>query len=154
MNYPISWASGLFEGEGTVFYSPSRNGVSLSISMTDERPIRAFATLFSMGVRKMRLRRHYKQVWKTETRSRVKIASIFKQFLPWLSPRRVAQFNKALGAVKKIRVMQGETYGQKCSRSKSKSQAGYRWHKNNGQKPCCGCLIEYQKYMRAYRAAK
>jgi hypothetical protein len=142
----IAWAAGLFEGEGSVYFSRKRNAAHLAISMTDREPLEKFAQIFELQVEGPFIRGEYLPVWRVGTSSRVKIRIILEKFRSWLSPRRIVQFETSLGRVAPSNVMQGEAYSIDCPFAKPWSQAGYKRHKSRNEPPCKSCIKAHAEY--------
>jgi hypothetical protein len=148
-----AWAAGLYEGEGSVY--GHKDGARLSLSMTDREPVERFALYLGAKVDGPYTREDYKPVWRVVIGSRRRIRAAFEAFRPWLSPRRIGQFEAALGAIQVQRVMQGEAWSKDCAFAKPLSQAGYKRHRAKGEQPCNPCLESYATYTRAlYRKGK
>jgi hypothetical protein len=98
----ISWAAGLFEGEGCILMRRGQGCVSPSIrlvvSMTDEDVLERFRAIVECGP--VRLRRPAedgkKAVYTWEIGNRPDVERLLRAFLPWLGRRRSEKANLAL----------------------------------------------------------
>lgn len=99
-----AWAAGLFEGEGTVFHSC--RAIQTVLSMTDLEPVEDFHRIVGVG----KLYGPYdngpgrKIFWRWSCCTKRDALVVFEKFKPWLSPRRIAQFEKALVTAPETRV--------------------------------------------------
>jgi hypothetical protein len=92
----IAWAAGLFEGEGTMSYSPRH--VRACLNMTDFEVVERFAEVVGVGTlahKPSHDPRHKDQlVWRVTDYAGVQ--HVFALLRPWLGARRVAQGEYAL----------------------------------------------------------
>lgn len=145
-------AAGLYEGEGTAFFSPNRNSVTVALVMTDLEPVQRFAEVTGLSLTGPYVRGDNKPYWRADTGSRGKARELLEAFRPWLSPRRIAQLEKAIESVVVHHVRQGESGYGDCGLNPTASQRGYRRHKDKNEIPCDSCKKDYALYMRDLRA--
>jgi hypothetical protein len=101
----IAYASGLFEGEGSVGYYcyPSRrhkggkHQFSAKVEMTDLEPLQRFRDAVGMGtiIGPYKHAAGTKVHWSWRTGRSDDVLRLFDLMAPYLSPRRIAQFEKA-----------------------------------------------------------
>lgn len=104
----IAWAAGLFEGEGTVYLRPQKENCSAwarsSLSMSDIEPVAQFHEIVGFGnfggpYGPYRKYTNEKVSYRWTCNIWEEIIILFKSFEPWLSPRRIEQFNNVLNNI-------------------------------------------------------
>lgn len=90
----VIWASGLFEGEGTITISKLPSGRQyprIKVKMTDEDSVKRFATIFGMQHKPVQKdkswKEHWKDAWYTDCTGKHAYAVLMAIF-PWLGERR------------------------------------------------------------------
>jgi len=97
--YDLAWAAGLFEGEGSISFSGSRNGVHLQLSMTDKDVIDKFARVVGAGKvygPEVRGPSHWKSIYHWSLRHSYEVSRIIRMLIPFLGERRAAKAHEAL----------------------------------------------------------
>ena len=99
----LAWASGLFEGEGSMGYYPtsgSRGQLQMQMSMTDEDPIRRFAQAVGVGrvSGPYRNKPKDKQLWRWAAWRHEEIQAAVAMLWGGLGRRRKEQAKKSLSA--------------------------------------------------------
>jgi len=92
----IAWAAGLFEGEGSI--TQSGGHVRLSLTMTDEEPIRRFVKIVRRGAvygpyayERWADGHERKPFWTWVCYDRAEARVTIEHLAPWLSTRRLAR---------------------------------------------------------------
>ncbi len=148
----FAWACGLFEGEGTLLYSPGTRGgtATLALSSTDEDVVRRFGRIMgfgwiygpyqpSTGGRKM--------WWRWNATGWKKVAATFERFEPYLGIRRRNRFIEVLS--------HRPPSSPRCEQDPNEpTQRGYARHKKRGEPPCDNCRSAKAFYMLAWRERK
>lgn len=138
----VAWAAGLYEGEGSVGMSRSRRYPRLALGMTDREPVEWFRDILGFGSiyeQHFPPGDHRKSMYRFEAGGWVHVALVRGWFEPYLSPRRLAQFDELLA--------------QRPSRPTSPdcgeaSPAAYRRHRRRGEPPCAPCRAANTAYER------
>ena len=93
----LSWAAGLFEGEGSLSQKTEGTWV-LKLKMTDVDVVKQFASMYGLKVNawKHSTPEHYKQPFETATGKRDLIFQIVSDFYPYLGKRRRAKCDEFL----------------------------------------------------------
>lgn len=108
MNYSYeaegAWAAGIFEGEGCV--SVSHSAIVIKLSMCDEDVVYKWGCVLGCG-------KHYgpypprgngtKPQWQWSVARIKDVEAVYERFRPWLSARRIKQFEDAFEAYHKKR---------------------------------------------------
>tara|TARA_R110002050_G_scaffold87307_1_gene184992 strand:+ start:354 stop:671 length:318 start_codon:yes stop_codon:yes gene_type:complete len=105
MNNNIAWATGLFEGEGSIFLHPTCASVCLSMTQTDVDILYRLQQLFggSIGPKNYRAKpAHYKPQFQWKLQRAKEVRSILEQMLPLLGERRACKALDALDNLDKI----------------------------------------------------
>jgi hypothetical protein len=98
----VAWAAGLFEGEGTVFYS-LKSGYSVSLASTDLDVVERFAAVVGFG-RVSDARRpsgatsksHWRDVYEWRATRRAHVEQLHALIGDYLGNRRTAKFEEVL----------------------------------------------------------
>ena len=104
------WAAGLFEGEGYLSYSKTRDNWEFGMNMTDEDVVEDFGNLLDIKVTTksdcnkspsiIALKKHtgttadYKPQWRARTYARDKIFEIVCELYPYMGERRRAKMDE------------------------------------------------------------
>jgi len=90
----VIWASGLFEGEGSISVAKLPSGKiypRIKVKMCDEDSVKRFADTFKMIYRPVQKDKtwqdHYKDAWYTDVTGKKAVAVLYMMF-PWLCSRR------------------------------------------------------------------
>ena len=95
MKRTIQWATGLFEGEGSINQDGTR--WQLQIGMTDKDVLEDFANYFDLNINGPYVfKPGSKPMWKVKSNKKSKVRSILLEMLPHLGMRRA---HKALDAL-------------------------------------------------------
>jgi hypothetical protein len=108
----LSWAAGLFEGEGCFTYLPAgiSRPIRASLGMTDEDVVRKFHKIIQLGTvdgpitpspDKRFNNRIYKPKWVWRVDSFERVQAVGAMFWPWLGIRRKNKFREILDRYKK-----------------------------------------------------
>jgi hypothetical protein len=141
-----AYAAGLYEGEGTVG-SNKQGGWRVIISMTDEEPLARLKTTIGG-----RLRGPYpavglghKPLYKWDLTKYDNVYRFYRAIEPYLSPRRISQFEKRL-----YRPAEAEFSQIDCGRRSS--TGGYRKHLARGELSCVACSLLFAKWQHYNRS--
>lgn len=155
----IAWAAGLFEGEGSVYANTVRQGAyrqaHLALTMTDEQPVRRFAAIVGANVYgPFQPAAGRKQIWRASLTSHVGISVVFTLLRPWLSPRRIVQFERVLLECRPVYADLEDS--EPCGRYTSPvpDQKGRAAHFRKGEQPCRMCRDSYKLWMQRYKERK
>jgi hypothetical protein len=99
----LTWAAGLFEGEG---YIGLRDGkyARMTLGMTDEDVVRRFHLVVGVGsVRGPDLRHNKKPFWWWDLSCNDEVRTLLRKFVPWLGARRTAKALDVLAATPRHR---------------------------------------------------
>jgi hypothetical protein len=144
----VAYVAGLFEGEGTVGHWGS---VMCAVSMTDLEPLERLER--TLGGKISGPYHHpsgHKSHWRWYLVGAEQVRDVFEQLRPWLSPRRVTQFQDALDSWdRRVRKVQVRPAGPDCGRA---SNAGYAAHIKKKEAPCERCRKAHREAARGYRA--
>ena len=97
----VSWAAGLFEGEGSIVVRDSRGSIQITVYNTDEDVIRSFHGVMKVGSvkgpRSTRTPRGLpaKDMWEWHAYS-TNARHVLERLLPYLCARRLARATRAL----------------------------------------------------------
>ena len=138
----IAWAAGLYEGEGSIGMARAHRYSRLALGMTDQEPVEWFREILGFGSIRPQPRENYKTMYRFEGGGWVHTAQTYIWFEPYLSPRRLAQFNAVLEQ-KPVRPTSPD-----CGRA---SDAGYHKHLQNGEPSCEQCRLAHTTAERKRR---
>jgi hypothetical protein len=144
----LSWAAGLFEGEGTIQLQGGR-WVRLVVQMVDEPPIRRLHETLGGRFRGPWTYDRTGQTYYFWTAAGwVLCEDIMHAWWPWLSPRRRARWLE-------VREHKPEppNYPPTCGHTEPLSTAGAQRHRARGEVVCAACRDAKSQYRRARRAA-
>jgi hypothetical protein len=104
----LAWASGLFEGEGSVgtrktrFNSHGGTDCQVAIEMFDEEPIRKVASIMAVGKVYGPYKRETGYSWKWAAVSKNEILYVYDKLSSYLSMKRKREFNKVLKILENV----------------------------------------------------
>lgn len=141
-NPKISWAAGLFEGEGSIFCD-SHKRATAAVNMTDRDVVERFAAVAQMGTirgpYKYSASNNHKPTWVWRIQGYRRVARLFTMFEPWLCSRRTARFKEVLASC-------GRHPPTPCG-----TLSGYRRHCRNHETPCDQCRAAYNTHAKNLR---
>ena len=100
----IAWATGLFEGEGSININPSRQWcASLQLAMSDKDILDRFQSIFGGYIYdKKKQQPHHKKMWTWQVASAADVKKVLLQMLPLLGHRRAYKALNTLDLLDKI----------------------------------------------------
>ena len=105
MTHEFAWATGLFEGEGSISLHPKCVSVCLQMTQTDIDILYRLQQLFggSIGPKSYKSKPiHYKPQWQWKLQRSNEVRSVLEQMLPLLGERRACKALDALDKLDKI----------------------------------------------------
>jgi hypothetical protein len=145
----IAWAAGLYEGEGCVCMGLSGGYRSprITLGMTDREPVEWFREVLGFGTICTRRRQAegYKDIYRFEVSGWVRTGWVREWFAPFLSPRRLAQFDACL-AQRPV-----PPTAPDCGMA---SEPGYARHKRRHEPACQPCRDAHTLYERQRTGAR
>ena len=100
-----AWATGIFEGEGTIYLHPRYHSVKLAIKMTDHDVLKRLQKIFGGYITECNapsLKSHWKQVWDWHMGAQEEVAALLWKMLPYLGDRRACKALDALDWLDRI----------------------------------------------------
>lgn len=100
----LAWALGIFEGEGCIVVTHSRNSVALAVAMTDEDTIRSLHFVVGAGMVNgpYRTGNRKKPVWRWILHNSTEVKTLLGLWLPYFSTRRNIRAQFALTLLEKV----------------------------------------------------
>jgi hypothetical protein len=94
----LSWAVGLFEGEGSIVKRTGRSDWRLSVQMTDEDVVRRFHGIVGIGtvVASSARKSTHKDSWIWSSSRRADVVDFLRHTLPLMGQRRASKASQAL----------------------------------------------------------
>ena len=99
MTHEFAWATGVFEGEGTIYLHPKCVSVCLSMTQTDIDILYRLQRIFggSIGPKSYRSKpSHYKPQWYWKLQRAPEVRPLLERMLPLLGERRACKAQDAL----------------------------------------------------------
>ena len=142
-----AWLTGVFDGEGCIAFA-GKNGVQLSLQMTDEDVVRRLASVTGVGTVVGPLKQeqpHHKLQWRWSVCNKRDVSRLLCVMAPLLSDRRRA---RSLAAATRL----SRNTGKKAAACGTAS--GYSKHKRLGEPVCAPCRAGNNTYHRNLRSRK
>lgn len=156
MKDKIDWATGLFEGEGTIYRNDNKRLFIMSVQMKDEDIVKRFNEVVNCGkVFKRKPYKGYAPMWEWRLTKINDILRLAKLILPFMGKRRTEQILKAISGKKPVKEKQVLKEVPECGYMKKGeiSNRGAKRHVSNGEKPCPTCAKNQRDYLRQWRKA-
>ena len=97
------WATGIFEGEGSIILVKKCASVHLLITMTDLDVLERVKTLFGGKIYKRTIEnKKWKPAWRWQVSTRAEVRKLLERMLPLLGERRACKALDALDHLDKI----------------------------------------------------
>jgi hypothetical protein len=97
------WATGIFEGEGSIILIKKCSSVHLLITMTDLDILERIEKLFGGKIYKRNVaNKKWKQAWRWQVSRRAEVKQVLERMLPLLGERRACKAQDALDHLDKI----------------------------------------------------
>ncbi len=152
----IAWFSGLFEGEGCIYYR--NRALVMTVGMTDKDVVDSIVDV--LGVGKVKGPRHdgnpnHKERYDWYLCSRNDVMDVCARILPYLGKRRSSQVANALGNLERLPDKRQLKKSISCGlvSSEESTTKGAKRHYRNGEQPCFECRSAYNNYLRGWREA-
>lgn len=154
----LSWAVGIFEGEGNIYRNDKRRHFIMQMKMKDEDIIRRFRDVVDCGrVKQRKPFQNYAPMWEWSLTTTNDILKLAKRFLPYLGIRRSEQIQKAIKGKRKVKARKTliDTSVINCGYMSANeiSSRGARKHVRLGEKPCSTCAEKQRLYLKQWREA-
>jgi hypothetical protein len=152
MKSSLDYVAGLYEGEGSV--NVNAGCIRIRVSMTDREPLERLHATCGGALRGPYPQRKGKPMYVWELSGWTTVEAWFRGVSDLLSPRRVAQFTKALAAPYKAKPRVIANRPPVCGLSDPAvpSMAGHVRHHKRGEQACEHCYRAALAYMRQRRA--
>lgn len=143
----VGWLAGMIEGEGTIGWV-GRNGVGISISMTDQDVVESLPTRTGLGyviyIGKPSRFENSKPQWRWCVTQRDEVRAVLEAIRPLLGERRGARADAAL---ERLKGNKGRATIAACG-----TLSGYRAHRRKSEEACRPCKAAQAQYTREFRA--
>lgn len=140
----IAWAAGLFDGEGTIFSSSSKNRpryvkLTMAVVMTNKEAVDRFANAVDIGFVTEISRRTItgKTVWRWTIQGTEDVKLAFNKLRPYLCTDKINQGDRALSAREEYERNVEKTTRTRCSNGHSFPENRAEWP--NGKGYCIEC---------------
>lgn len=145
-----AWAAGFFEGEGCVScYTGTHRFLIITITQADIEPLERFRDAFGGNICGPYNKPNRKTTWRLNLGGLVGVERAYAGMKPWLSKRRIKQFEKAIKAYKAYKLSVRVPQSEKCAAA---GHDVYWYSPPDDKRPrlrCRDCAREDQRRRRA-----